>query len=348
MLRFLVQVVISFAFWAFVVWYGLPVLKNKAPSAYGKVVSIVMDDTVGTRISAAVESVEKTVEKNVKTISENLPNVEIPEITLELPKVFNQEETKNTSTTTNHLSTQDENSPSVNDVEEIPFDAKAALNKDPGYPWGIVVTNSFYYDAKMQRIGILAGGTIVERKGSELQMDGQVAECFYLIDRSWRYETIYLYESDLVMFDVTYQDAEKTQRDLLVEYCRMKGLLEELRGKAYKEAIRKNPYFEPYKIATTEYKAFAQKAREAKEELDTATTTSARRSVLIDQLRRYKAEETEIVQRYKAVKDQYDTWKSQNIGDEKTPRISKTIEMQNLENKLNAMREAVQALVPGL
>ncbi len=346
MVRFLIQVVLSFVFWAFVVWFGLPMLKDNAPSAYGRLVAIVMDETVSTRISAAVESVEQTVGKNVKAISENLPNVEIPEIKLALPQVFSQEETKAISTTTNRLTTQDENSPNINDVAEIPIDTKAALNKDPGYPWGIVVTNSFYYDSSMQRIGILAGGTVVECKQSQVQVDGYVSECFYLIDRSWHYETVYLYESDLVKFNVTYQGAEKTQRDTLVEYCQTKGLLEELRSKAYKEALRKNPYFEQYKTVTEEYKAFAQKARQTKEEFDQAK--EARRSVLMDQLRQYKADETAIMQRYKAVKEQYDTWKSQNIGEEKTPRISKTIEMQNLENKLNAMRESVQGLVPGL
>ena len=344
--RFLIQVVLAFAFWAVVVWFGLPVMKDRAPSAYGRLAAIAADNTVGTRLSAAVESVEQTVEKNVKTISDNLPRVEIPEIKVELPKVFSREETKSTSTTTNLVTTQDENPPVIAEIVETPPDTKSALNEDPGYPWGIVVTNSFYYDSKMNRIGIFAGGTVVECKQSEVQIDGYVSECFYLIDRSWQPETVYLYEADLVKFDITYEVANVAQRDMLIEYCRVKGLLEELRGKAYKEALRKNPYFEQYKTATDAYKDFAQKTRTVKEEFDLAS--DARRGVLMDQLRRYKAEEVVIVQRYKALKEQYETWKSQNIGDEKTPRITKTVEIQNLENKLNAMRGTVQEIVPGL
>lgn len=346
MVRFLIQVVLSFAFWASVVWSGLPVLKDKAPSAYGRLVAIVMDETVGTRISTAVESVEQTVEKNVKAISENLPSVQIPEIKLELPKVFNPEKTESTSTTTNLLTTPDENPPVIDEVVEVPPDTKAALNKDPGYPWGIVVTNSFYYDSKMNKIGILASGTVVECKQSEVQMNGYVSECFYLINRSWQDDTVYLYESDLVRFDITYQDADIAQRDMLIEYCQVKGRLEELRVNAYKEALRKNPYFTQYKTVNDEYKAFTQKTREVKEAFDTASDN--RRSVLADQLRRYRAEEAEIMQRFKAIKESYDAWKLQNIGEEKTPRITKTVEMQNLENKLNAMRGTVQEIVPGL
>ena len=307
---------------------------------------MVRKETVIHRISETVETVENTVRKNIKEISDNQPNVKIPQLKVKSPLIFSQEEVENTPPLPNRISTQDENSSGSSDVREVSQDARAALNKDPGYPWGIVVTNSFYYDSAMQRIGILAGGTVVARKQSLIKKDGYVAECFYLINRSWQDETIYLYEADLVMFDVTYQVADKEQRDLLVEYCRTKGMLEELRSKAYKEALRRNPYFEQYKNVVEESKAFTQKTRDAKEEFDTAS--GDRRSVLADQLRQYQAEEVVIMQRYNALKEPYDTWKTQNIGDEKTPRITKTIEIQNLENRLNGMSEAVQELVPGL
>ncbi len=347
MVRFLIQFFLSFAFWAFVVWFGLPILKEKAPVTYGRLVDFVADVTFGKRISEAVEIVEKKIGQNVKAASDNLSPVENPEIKERRPPISSPEDPKNeVFTPPNRLTPQNENISVVEDVGEIPQDAIAALNNDPGYPWGIVVTNSFYYDSKMNRMGILAGGTVVERKQSKLEMDGQVAECFYLIDRTWRNETLYLYESDLVMFECTFQAADKTQRDLLVDYCRTKGMLEELRGKAYKEALRKNPYFEQYRNVSEELKTFTQKARQTKEAFDLAS--DEKRSVLMDQLRRYKAEETGIMQRYKAAKEPYDTWKAQNIGEEKTPRITKTVEIQNLENKLNGMSGAVQELVPGL
>ncbi len=347
MVRFLIQVVLSFFFLAFVVWFGIPVLKEKAPSAYGRLVAVVTDGTVGNRISEVVETIEKKLEQNVKAVSENLSPIEIPEIKVTIPPILNSEESQDVgSTLSNSLTSPNGNFPVVEDVGEIAQDPMAALNSDPGYPWGIVVTNSFYYDSKMNRMGILAGGTVVERKQSKLEIDGQVAECFYLIDRTWRNETLYLYESDLVMFECAYQAADKTQRDILVEYCRTRGMLEELRGKAYKEALRKNPYFEQYRNVSEELKTFTQKARQTKEAFDLAS--DEKRSVLMDQLRRYKAEETGIMQRYKAAKEPYDTWKAQNIGEEKTPRITKTVEIQNLENRLEGMREAVQELVPGL
>jgi hypothetical protein len=186
----------------------------------------------------------------------------------------------------------------------------------------------------------------VERKQSQIQMNGYVAECFYLIDRTWQYDTIYLYESDLILFECTYPEADQDQRNLLLEYCIAKGKLEELRAIAYKDAIRRNPYFEQYKTATDEYKDFVQKARVVKEEFDNAN--GVRRSALMDQLRKYQSEETTIKQRYIAIKEKYDAWKAVNIGEDKTPKITKTVEMQNLENKLNSMSPAVQEIVPGL
>lgn len=347
MVRFMFQVVLSVAFWAFVIWFGLPILKDIAPSGYGRLVNVLANETISSKISEAVDAVEL----NVKAIAENPLKVELPEIKIEMPPIFlpegkSQEETEIATNAQDRLTTQEEGSPVVVDAEAMPTDSMAALNKDPGYSWGLVVTNSFFYDSTMKRAGILAGGTIVERKQSQVQNDGYVAECFYLVDRTWQYETVYLYESDLILFECIYQEADKGQRNLLQEYCKIKGTLEELRAIAYKEAILRNPYFEQYKVATDEYKAFVQKARLVKEEFDNAS--EARRSALMDQLRAYKAEETNIAQRYKTVKGQYDAWKTENIGEDKTPRITKTVEMQNLENKLNAMRPAVQEIVPGL
>ncbi len=347
MVRFLIQVLLSFAFWAFVIWFGLPIVKEKTPSVYGGLASLLTDDTLSSRISDAVD----TVEHNVKTIAKNPPQVELPQVKIEMPSILvlerkQTEEQKSDTPQQDYLTTQVEGIPVVMDAEEVPKDTMAALNKDPGYKWGIVVTNSFFYDSTMKRAGILAGGTVVARKQSQMQMNGYVAECFYLIDRTWQYDTIYLYESDLVLFDCTYQEANKDQRNLLLEYCSTKGKLEELRALAYKTAIRRNPYFEQYKTVTDEYKAFVQKARQAKEDFDNAS--DVKRSILLDQLRKYQAEEITIKQRYSAIKGQYDAWKTENIGEDKTPKITKTVEIQNLENKLNALRPVVQEIVPGL
>ena len=46
--------------------------------------------------------------------------------------------------------------------EELPPDPRGALNDDPGYPMGIVVTNSFYYDARGNQQGFMPGGTVIE------------------------------------------------------------------------------------------------------------------------------------------------------------------------------------------
>ena len=97
-----------------------------------------------------------------------------------------------------------------------PADPAAALNADPGFVWGLVVTNSFFYDAQMNRVGILAGGTVVARKSVRLLNDGNIAECCYLgHDRMWVYEPVHVYESDIIVFDTPYEQANREQRDLL-------------------------------------------------------------------------------------------------------------------------------------
>jgi hypothetical protein len=208
------------------------------------------------------------------------------------------------------------------------------------------VTNSFFYDEAMNKTGILAGGTVVESKSLRLLPDGRVAECFFLTDRRWNYDTVHLYESDLVLFDVPYEKAPKAKRDLLVEYCKLLGRLEELRVKLHKDLIQRNPHLQEYRTVEVERKEFENKARQAQAEFE--ESSGNRRMELLDMLRKYKAEQIGIMKRYNDVKFKYDSWKTENLGDGRTGRSPKTPEMQSIENKLNAMRPAVHEIVPGL
>ena len=368
MFKFMLQVFVSVAVWSALVWFGLPVLKEKMPSVYGRVALIitgqtvtqVVEEVVNSPVTEQVAKAADVVGENAKALIENVSEIASTEANPESrspetptgPVVLTEGGEDKTQETNSLAQTQGagvvdgladaETTEPV--VVEVPVeDPAAALNNDPGYNWGIVATNSFFYDEGMNVAGILAGGTVVERKSSQLLEKGNLATCYYLSDRQWKAETVNLYESDLVLFEVPYEKALKTDRDLLVDYCKLLGRLGELKGIAYKEALRRNPYLEEFKAVSAEYKDFVQKARQANEEYKSAS--GSKRMALMDQLRKFKADEADLSRRYEDVKKKYDAWKDENLVPE---RIPKTIDIQLIENKLTNMRAAVQEIVPGL
>ena len=368
MFKFLFQVVVSIVVMSALVWFGLPILKEKMPSIYGRIavkisgqtVSQVVDEVKNSPVAEQVEKAADVVGENAQALlgkvaeisgtgaSQESQSAETPESQVVRFGV-GEDKTQETNSlaqtegagVVDGLAASETTDPAVVDIPVE--DPAAALNKDPGYNWGIVVTNSFFYDADMNVAGILAGGTVVERKSSQLMEKGNLATCYYLIGQQWKDETVNLYESDLVLFEVPYEKALKKDRDLLVEYCKLLGRQVELKGIAYKEALRRNPYLEEFKAVSAEYKDFAKKARQANEEYKSAS--GSKRMALMDQLRKFKADEADLSRRYEDVKKKYDAWKDENLVPE---RIPKTIDIQLIENKLTNMRAAVQEIVPGL
>ena len=363
MFKFLLQVVVSVAIWSTLIWFGLPVLKEKMPSVYGRLalkitgqtVTQVVEEVVKSPVTEQVTKAADVVGENAKVLLENVAEIAGTEASPpETPVSQGQSGIEEEKTQETNAAPPTQVAAAVDGsvvaettepvVVEAPVeDPAAALNQDPGYSWGIVVTNSFFYDDGMNVAGILAGGTVVERKSSQLMEKGNLATCYYLSERQWKAETVKIYESDLVLFEVPYEKALKTDRDLLVDYCKLLGRLGELKGIAYKEVLRRNPHLEEFKAVSAEYKEFVQKARQANEEYKSAS--GSKRMALMDQLRKFKADEADLSRRYEDVKKKYDAWKDENLVPE---RIPKTIDVQLIENKLINMRPAVQEIVPGL
>ena len=371
MIKYAIHVFVATAILSAVVWFGLPLLKAGQSEHYAKVAGFftggVEQGAVANGIAAAttrlaetaksagtefVDTAERGIAKvsgasagdsdseassdsgDASDLSDNGERAEIAKP----PKSDDVPAVAATNTTVE--------APQADVVAEPP-DPGAALNADPGYAWGIVVTNSFFYDAQMNRVGIMAGGTVVARKSSRLLPDGNVAECCYLKeDRLWVYEPVHLYEADLVLFEMPYEQADRASRDLLVEYCRLYGRYEAAKAKLYKDVLLRNPHLAAHQETANAYRAFSLRAKAIHEEHQTAT--GARRSELEDQLRKMKAEEGDYKRRYEAAKTQYDAWKQQNVLDPAASGRLKTAEMQSIENRMKALRPAVQAIVPGL
>ena len=371
MIKYAIHVFVATAILSAVVWFGLPLLKASQPEHYAKIAGFftggVEQGAVANGIAAAttrlaetaksagtefVDTAERGIAKvsgasagdsdseassdsgDASDLSDNGERAEIAEP----PKSDDVPAVAATNTTVE--------APQADVVAEPP-DPGAALNADPGYAWGIVVTNSFFYDAQMNRVGIMAGGTVVARKSSRLLPDGNVAEsCYLKEDRLWVYEPVHLYEADLVVFEMPYEQADRAPRDLLLEYCRLFGRYEAAKAKLYKDMTMRNPHLAEHQETANAYRAFSLRAKAIHEEHQTAT--GARRSELEDQLRKMKAEEGDYKRRYEAAKTQYDAWKQQNVLDPAASGRLKTAEMQSIENRMKALRPDVQAIVPGL
>lgn len=363
-----------------VVWFGLPVLKDVQPSLYASIAAIfnlapVSEETTARVLdttSKVAQTVQKThsstvekVEQGLRSVApESFPN-NPPEYTenpdgamstsmppAESPRSMDSEY----ATPSQSQVVADGNSEGGNqqvelEVPEETPSALTALNRDPGYVWGIVVTNSYFYTADLKRTGIMVGGTVVAKKRSVLDNKtdlGMMAECCYLKeDRHWVYEPVWVCEADLVMFDGTYEKAPVKQRDILVQYCRLMGRYEEGKAQLMRELLKRNPHFAAYQQAAKTYRDFVRKAKAMTAEYK--KSEGAQREKMGDELRRMKGQEVTLKKQYEEIKPKYEEWKEVNITSlEKTGRLPKTPELQKLEKQIEALRPAVQEIVPGL
>lgn len=325
------------------VWFGLPFLMIKSPDVYAKAVEAVerLPDTAipiieNTR-AVAVDSIADTAEEleSAATVAEESVSAAVQEQPESGAAVTDDKEEVLTEPIV-----EDKTEPK----EPLNVDPLSALNGDPGYPWGIVVTNSYFYDASMQQLGILPGGTIVSCKGKQLIPTGYIFECHYMANRAWRNDTVIMYEADLVVFDTTYADANKEQRNLLVEYCRLYGRLEELRGEEQKKLLDTNPHHGEYVAAATAYKEFNSKVAVMKAEYE--KSEGSKRLQLGEELRKLRYDQVLVKKRYDTASAEYKKWKEVNVN----PRIATitTPAISEIERIMERLRPEVQKIVPGL
>ena len=344
MLRFIIQIALIAAASAAIVWLGLPALKEKSPDAYQKLATIsnktAAATTTSNAVGGAVEAYYATgggfgaeeadasnfagaaeAGNNAANAAFNLPST--------APAVFTASVASAPAT------------PAFENAATPVVDRNSALNADPGYDWGIVVTNSFVYNENMRQIGVIDGGTVIESMSDSMEPDGRVVRCHYLKERKWSRGTVIIYERDLAMFEGKYADANKEQRDIIIEYCQLNGKLEAQRAKLVEGVASRNPFAAEYKTALREQRDFYAKANATRAEAEKASDAS--RSELTDQLRRMKMIEPDINKRVSETKTRHDEWLAQNLKPGQ-----KTVEIQKLENRINALRPHAVKIVPGI
>ena len=184
MIRFLIRLAVLCAVGAAVVWFGLPPFKKIAPGPYaqlasillGRPVSVAGTSQVATGLGENGPDINAMMEKANELGEKAAERAGIPAGAKSAAEVLGNRKKK--SAGTNETAVADAAAPApapaagepsapsgvrvVYVEEELPPDPRGALNDDPGYPMGVVVTNSFYYDARGHRLGTMPGGTAVE------------------------------------------------------------------------------------------------------------------------------------------------------------------------------------------
>ena len=366
MKRFIIQVLATAAVCFALTWFAMPILKKKSPGAYGVIAGIcgktVKAAGIQKEIDKLTDVAEKGAGKTVAAVSdiiaktadavEDLNGIVASKIAgtegasgekngsaQTAASVTNAANGVNASGANGEETAQP--APPPNEFKPDESDARAALNRDPGYNWGVVVTNSFAYDANRNKIGIVPGGTVVASAETLVFNDGMAHRCVTLVNREWQSKTVTIYSRDLAMFLGRYDEADKSQRDVIVEYCELYGKLEDLRVKLSEKIRAKNPYAAAFRDAAAARKEFTENHAKLNALLNAAE--GPERSEIMDKMRAARAGENVLTQRYNEARKRYDDWNTQNI-----PPDLKDIEMQNIENRMKVLRPRAVEIVPGI
>lgn len=236
--------------------------------------------------------------------------------------------------------------------EELPPDPRAAKNEEPPYPWGLVVTNSYFYSADGTQKGILKGGTPVAYSSSQLHQYGRMYTVQPLLDGVWQSTPICMYEHDLILFpDVRYSESNREERDALIDFCTAYGLYEQERNDVIErmKARRNNPF-------ESEYRAVKARSDKLQTEINEKLALYHKTDMEIDDrvLRGRLRQELEVLRGKQIdMKKQFDPIsKKWTAWEEAHPvsysHIPENAKMQTQRRVMQRLSPAVEKLVPGL
>lgn len=175
MIKFWIQIFVVTAILSVIVWFGLPLLRpGGVPTRYTKVATLITESEKSAAVVASITGVTTQLVETVKAAGTEF----VETAGKGLAEVTGDSKIK--SALDSLISAPNGTTNTAAPQIEVEPDPNAPLNADPGYAWGIVVTNSFFHDAQMNRRGIMVGGTIVARKSLRLLPKGRAAECVYL------------------------------------------------------------------------------------------------------------------------------------------------------------------------
>ncbi len=401
MIRFLVKLVILCAVGFAIAWFGTPLLKEHAPGPYSKLASLLLGRPVANHETGEVadagkigefvggaldkaseaggEAIAKTdfgfLKNRAKKASTNdtvaVVAAEAVAAGEDLPEGARKE-------------VQDDGTVVVYVEEELPPDPRGALNEDPGFPMGIVVTNSFFYDDRGNKVNTMPGGTVVENLETA-EKAGRMycrTKVFHPVKRLWQDDEVWFETSDLVLLNAPYQDLPRKERDALVDYCTAKGkwlaAYEKLAEKAIAKyaADHRNPYEAEYQAAKAKHDDLMARVAENKKKLQWSQThDDPKRGQYLAEGRNLAAEQRDDARVWQPIVQKWQQWESQHMtptdtftpgGDDgdfgrvgPNPRVrvpgkddvvtvEETAAMQQLREKMEELAPIVHAIMPGL
>ena len=241
-------------------------------------------------------------------------------------------------------------------VEEEPVDEgpdpRAAKNADPGYGWGVLVRNADFFDPQMKKLGTLPGGTVIEHMTVVQKDEGEVVSCRVLRNLEWAPRAVVFFTADLVRFQgVTYADAPRKERDVVIDYCTAAGKLEALRA-AQQPKRGKNPYEAEYQAAKAKHDAFQKHVNEVLAKVRYANTHDlpggpAERARLLSESRTLRSQQVTEDAAFKPIRDKWTEWERKHPEPSFRP-VKTTPEMKQLQEQIDRLRPAAQQICPGI
>lgn len=412
MIRYLVKLLILCVVGAAVVWFGLPPFKKAAPRPYAKLASLLLGRPVAVEGTGEIadagragELVSGALAKAGEAGGEALAKV--PGGSLDFGFLKDRAKKNATNDTASATAVaaaaavaagedlpegarkevQEDGSVVVYVEEELPPDPRGALNDDPGYPMAVVVTNSFYFDARGNKLGSMPGGTVLETLETTQAAGKMVCKSvvFHPVRRLWQDQEIWFEATDLLLLNAPYQDLPRAERDAIVDYCTAKGKWMDAYGKLAEKAIakyaadHKNPYEEEYQAAKVKHDELLARLADNKKKLQWSQThDDPNRGKYLAEGRTLAAEQREEAKVWQPIVKKWQQWESAHMtptdtftpgGDDAggfgrtkptaRPRVAipgkddvvtveETATMKALREQMEALAPVVHAIVPDL
>ncbi len=236
--------------------------------------------------------------------------------------------------------------------EELPPDPRAAKNDEPPYPWGLVVTNSYFYGADGTQKGILKGGTPVAYGSSKLHPHGRMYTVQPLIDGVWQATTVSMYEQDLILFpDVRYSESNREERDALIDFCTAYGLYEQERNDVIErmKARRNNPFESEYRAVKARFDKLQTEINEKMalfRKTDMEINDRALRGRLRQELEVLRGKQVDMRKQFDPISKKWTDWEEAHPVS--YSHIPENAKMQTQRQIMQRLSPAVEKLVPGL
>lgn len=369
MFRFLIRLLIVALVGSLIIWVGLGKMKESNGSFYRTLVSIFVSSSGK---ESALDRTMKHVQNKVSNTVENAKNSSaavraVADATARAAAATVQATERLTSQAVTTVQTLSDGTVQTNEYasladvpagaqvvmvqEDLGPDERAAKNKDPGYEWALVVTNSFCYDANMKKAGILKGGTVIETMSDRMLPHGKVWSIKAMKDWTWQEKTLVMYEADIIRFGIPYSEmTDRRQRDTLIDFCTWYGRFEELRGKQLKKASGgENPYaaqYEANKPAWDELNAEVAKYVKLERETMFKNVPGVNRGDVMKKCNLLRIKQKELEKTFKPIKEKYEAWEEEH--QQVDVPITVTPEMKELIDRMNSVRSLVDEWVPGL